>query len=112
MKLIVANIPIELSGNGDVYNNISKELSGFPETNETPEVIFRISTKIFEIPHDVTVASDILYNARYFVFKHTSLNFEIKGRAFEKGQLGVMDYNVIKNIQADTQMKMAIALDK
>jgi len=32
--------------------------------------------------------------------------------AFEKGQLGIMDYNVLKNIQADTQMKMSIALDK
>jgi uncharacterized protein YqfA (UPF0365 family) len=32
--------------------------------------------------------------------------------AFEKGQLGIMDYNVLKNIQADTQMKMAISVNK
>jgi len=96
MKFIVANIPIELSGNGEVYNNISKELSGYPETNETPEVIFRISTKIFEIPHNVTVASDILYNARYFALKNASLNFEIKGKIFEKGQLEVNVCPVIK----------------
>lgn len=32
--------------------------------------------------------------------------------AFEKGQLGIMDYNMLKNVQADTQMKMAIAIDR
>ena len=45
MKFIVANIPIELSGSGEVYNNISKELSGFPETKEDAEVCFTINTK-------------------------------------------------------------------
>jgi uncharacterized protein YqfA (UPF0365 family) len=32
--------------------------------------------------------------------------------AFEKGNLGVMDYNMLKNLQADTRMKMAISIDK
>ena len=32
--------------------------------------------------------------------------------AFEKGQLGVMDYNMLKNMQADTRMKMAFSLDR
>ena len=96
MKLIVANIPIELSGNGEVYNNISKELSGFPETKEDPEVSFRINTKKLEVPYNVTVASDILYNARYFALKNASLNFEIKGKIFEKEQLEVNVYPVIR----------------
>ena len=73
MKFIVANIPIELSGSGEVYNNISKELSGFPETKEDAEVCFTINTKKLEVPPDVTVASDIFYNARYFALKKYSL---------------------------------------
>jgi len=32
--------------------------------------------------------------------------------AFEKGQLGIMEYNRLKNIEADTEMRMAIANDK
>lgn len=32
-------------------------------------------------------------------------------RAFERGQLGIMDYNKLKNIEADTQMRMALASD-
>jgi uncharacterized protein YqfA (UPF0365 family) len=32
--------------------------------------------------------------------------------AFEKGQLGVMDYNMMKNLQADTKMKMAFSIDR
>jgi uncharacterized protein YqfA (UPF0365 family) len=32
--------------------------------------------------------------------------------AFEKGQLGVMDYNMMKNMQADTRMKMAFSIDR
>ncbi len=31
--------------------------------------------------------------------------------AFERGQLGIMDYNRLKNIEADTKMRMALALD-
>ena len=96
MKFIVANIPIELSGNGEVYNNILKELSGYPETQEAPEVIFRINNKILDVPPDVTVASDIFYNARYFALKSTPLKFEIKGKIFEKEPLEVNVSPVIK----------------
>ena len=32
-------------------------------------------------------------------------------RAFERGQLGIMDYNKIKNVEADTKMRMALATD-
>ncbi len=95
MKFIVANIPIELSGSGEVYNNISKELSGFPETKEDAEVCFTINTKELEVPPDVTVASDIFYNARYFALKNTPLKFEIKGRIFEKELLEVNVYPAI-----------------
>lgn len=31
--------------------------------------------------------------------------------AFERGQLGIMDYNKIKNVEADTKMRMALATD-
>lgn len=95
MKFIVTNIPIELSGSGEVYNNISKELSGFPETKEDAEVCFTINTKKLEVPPDVTVASDIFYNARYFALKSTPLKFEIKGRIFEKEPLEVNVYPAI-----------------
>ncbi|HHT9144144.1 MAG: hypothetical protein Q7J76_03260 [Candidatus Brocadiaceae bacterium] len=95
MKCIVANITIELSGSGEVYNNISKELSGFPETKEDSEVCFTINTKKLEVPPDVTVASDIFYNARYFALKSTPLKFEIKGRIFEKEPLEVNVYPAI-----------------
>jgi uncharacterized protein YqfA (UPF0365 family) len=32
--------------------------------------------------------------------------------AFERGQLGIMDYNRLKNIQADTEMRLALATDE
>ena len=96
MKFIVANIPTELSGNGEVYDNIRKELSGYPETKENPEVSFRIHTKRLGVPHNVTVASDIFYNVRYFATKSTALHLEIKGKIFEKEPLEVNVYPVAK----------------
>lgn len=32
--------------------------------------------------------------------------------AFERGQLGIMDYNQLKNIEADTKMRMALASEE
>src|SRR3990172_11324014 len=96
MKFTVANVPTELSGNGEVYDNIMRELSGYPETKENPAVRFGIYTKRLEVPHNVTVASDIFYNARYFATKSTALHFEIKGKIFENEMLEVNVYPVAK----------------
>ncbi len=96
MKFIVADVPIELSGEGEVYTNILKELSGYPETQKNPEVSFFVNNKgSFEVPRNVTVVSDIFFNARYFALKNTPLNFEIKGKIFEKCPLEVNVYPAI-----------------
>ncbi len=90
MKFTVADVPVELSGEGKVCANILKELSGYPETQKNPEVHFFIHSKnLFEVPQDVTVASDIFYNATYFALKSTPLKFEIKGRISGKEPIEV-----------------------
>ena len=90
MKFTVADVPVELSGEGKVCANILKELSGYPETQKNPEVHFFIHNKnLFEVPQNVTVASDIFYNATYFALKSTPLKFEIKGRISGKEPIEV-----------------------
>ncbi|MBM2834108.1 MAG: hypothetical protein HW406_1269 [Candidatus Brocadiaceae bacterium] len=97
MKFTVANTPIELLGNGEVYNNILKELSGYPETAKDPQVKFAVNTKdSFDVPDTLTIASDILYNPRYFALKSTYVRFEVKGIIFEGEPLEVNIFPVMK----------------
>ncbi len=97
MKFTVANIPVELSGNGAVCDNILKELSGYPETTQEPQVRFTVNTKSsFAVPDAVTIASDVLYNPAYFALKSTYVKFEVRGMIFKGEPLEVNVFPVVK----------------
>ncbi len=96
MKKKIANLPFELLGDGEVYDFILKELSGYPNTQDRPEIIFNITERDLKIPQDITSISDIVYNGQYFALTKNKLNFEIIGKIFEDHSLKVNVQPVFK----------------